>query len=118
MTSRLERSINTLLQQKINFVVNGKTIKSGKLILFCIKDFYLVFTLSINHTKKIFEIPYPYGFTLVNNRVILDYTVNKLSHNIKHIEKSAKNLISKKPNKFFNTTAEIFVMEEIHTPHK
>ena len=118
MTSRLERSINTLLQQKINFIVNGKTVKSGKLILFCIKDFYLVFTLSIHHTKKIFEIPYPYDFSTSNNRIIIDYTVSKLSHNLKHIEKSAKNLISKKPNKFFNTIAEISVMEEIQPSHK
>lgn len=112
MTSKLERSINNFLQQKINFIVNGKTVKSGKLILFCIKDFYLVFTLSIHQTKKIFEIPYPYGYNVVDNKIVLDYTINKLCHNLKHIENSAKNLISKKPNKFFNTVAEISIMEE------
>lgn len=112
MTSKLERSISNFLQQKVNFIVNGKTVKSGKLILFCIKDFYLVFTLGIHHTKKIFEIPYPYGYNVVDNRIILDYTIDKLSHNLRHIEDSAKNLISKKPNKFFNTIAEISIMEE------
>ena len=70
---QLEKAINSLLQQRVNFTINNKIIKSGKLILFCIKDFYLVFTIGVNHSKKMFEIPYPYFFDQYTNKIILNY---------------------------------------------
>lgn len=109
IAEKLERTINNFLQQKLIFSVNGKTIKSGKLILFTIKDFYLVFTLSVANTKKIFEIPYPFGFAFNTNKINLDYSITKLSHNLKDIEQNAKQLISKKASKYFNSILEISI---------
>ena len=113
IVEQLERSINSFLQQKISFSINGKTIKSGKLILFCIKDFYLVFTVHVNQAKKIFEIPYPYSFLQNNNKIILNYSTKTLCHDIEEIKHHAKLLAPKKPNKFFNTFAELAITEEV-----
>ena len=109
---RLEKEINRFLQQKISININHKTVKTGKLILFCIKDFYLVFTLSISHSKKIFEIPYPYNFTIKNKGNILDYTLKSFSSNIQSIDSYVKLLTPKKPNKYFNSYAEIITVED------
>lgn len=109
---RLEKSINEFLQQKISFSVNGKSIKTGKLILFCIKDFYLVFTILVNHTKKVFEVPYPYSFFVSNKKIIFDYSVNSLCNGEHKILEYAKFLVPKKPNKYYNTQAEIIVVDE------
>lgn len=113
ISEKLEKSINDMLQQKVSFTVNGKSIKSGKLILFCIKDFYLVFTLVIQHSKKIFEIPYPYEFRTVDKKIILDYTLESFCHNMGDIKNHAKLLLPKKPNKFHNSLTEITIVDNI-----
>lgn len=111
IVEKIEKAVNEFLQQKIIFSVGGKTIKSGKLVLFCIKDFYLVFTLHIQQSKKIFEIPYPYAFTAHNKKIVLDYTLDSFCHNVTDIKNYAKLLIPKKTNKFHNCYAEISIVE-------
>lgn len=113
IAEQLEKSINRFLQQKINFSINGKNIKNGKLILFCIKDFYLVFTLNIQHSKKVFEIPYPYNFTTSENKIVLNYTLDTFCRKVTDIENYAKLMLPRKPNKFYNTYAEISIVENI-----
>jgi len=109
---KLEKSINTFLQQKISFSVNNKSIKTGKLILFCIKDFYLIFTIMVNQTKKVFEVPYPYNFFIGSKKIVFDYSVDSLCNEDRKILEYAKFLIPKKPGKYFNTRAEIIVVED------
>jgi hypothetical protein len=109
---QLEKAINSLLQQRVNFSINNKIIKSGKLILFCIKDFYLVFTISVNHSKKMFEIPYPYLFDQYAKKIILNYDTTIFHHGSEKIMHHAKQLMPKKPGKFFNTQLEINVIED------
>jgi len=113
ISEKLEKNINKFLQQKVNFSVNGKTVKTGKLILFCIKDFYLVFTLVIQHSKKVFEIPYPYGYTTNESKIILDYTLETFCHNVADIRNYAKLMLPKKPNKFHNSFTEISIVEDV-----
>jgi len=109
---QLEKSISRFLQRKISISINNKFTKTGRLILFSIKDFYLVFTLSVQQTKKIIEIPYPFEFFLKDEKIILSYMVNKFCSNIVEVESYVKLLSPKKPNKFFNTCAEISIVEE------
>lgn len=112
IVEQLEKAINSFLQQKISFIINGKTIKSGKLLLFCVKDFYLVFTLSVNHSKKVFEVPYPYSFNHQMNKIVFNYSTKTLCQDVEEIKHHAKLLAPKKPNKFFNSYAELAIVEE------
>jgi hypothetical protein len=112
IVEQLEKSINRFLQQKISFIINGKTIKSGKLLLFCVKDFYLVFTLCVTQSKKVFEVPYPYSFSHQKDKIIFDYSTKTLCQDIEEIKHHAKLLAPKKPNKFFNSYVELAIVEE------
>lgn len=114
IAEKIETAVNKLLQQKIIFSLNGKVLKSGKLILFCVKDFYLVFTIQNQNVKKHFEIPYPYSFSEIINSVVFDYSIHKLCQKNSRIESNAKLLsTAKKPNKFFNAIADIKVEENL-----
>lgn len=111
IVEKLEKSINNFLQQTITFSVNGRSLKTGKLILFCIKDFYLVFTLQVQNSKKHFEIPYPFRYTMTDEKIVLDYTLRQLCQNNTNIETNAKLLSTRKPSKYFNTCAEISIVD-------
>jgi len=109
----LEKNINKFLQRKISISINNKFTKTGKLILFCIKDFYLVFTLAVYQSKKIVEIPYPFEYIVNADKIILSYMINKFCSNINEVETHVKLLTPKKPNKFFNSCVEISIVEEV-----
>ena len=75
----IEHAINTFLQKQINFVVENKSIKKGRLVLFNVKDFHLIFILKINNEQKRYEIPYPFNVYFEDKKIVLDYTINSLS---------------------------------------
>jgi len=112
VSDRIERAVNRFLQQKIHFAINGKLIKTGKLILFSIKDFYLVFTINIHHHRKTFEIPYPFDYEVHDRSIVFDYGLKKLYHNMQEIEQHARLLAPKKPGKFFDSTATISIVDD------
>ena len=114
ISDKIEKAVNKYLQQKIHFFVNGKLLKTGKLILFCIKDFYLVFTINIHHHRKTFEIPYPFDFAEMENKVVFNYDVKKLHHGMVRIEQHARLLAPKKNNKFYDSHAHICIVEDAH----
>ena len=71
-----------LLQRDIQFVLNDKILREGKLIVFNIKDFYVSFVI---HTKKnqtkTYDIPLPYGVFTNQTDVVLDYTLKHVHYN-------------------------------------
>lgn len=112
IVERIEQAVNLFLQRKIVFTINNKPVKSGKLMLFAVKDFYLVFTILVQNTKKIFEVPYPFGVELKENKLLLLYNLNLLHHKNTDIENNMKLLYPKKPTKYFNSIAEIVAIDE------
>jgi len=109
---KIENAVNRFLQQKVHFYVNGKLVKTGKLILFSIKDFYLVFTINIHHHRKTVEIPYPFAFCSEPGKITFNYDLQHLHHHIPDIVHQVKLLSPKKPNKFFDSHACIAIVEE------
>jgi len=107
----LEKHINCFLQRRVNFVSNGKIIKSGTLLLFTVKDFYLNFTILIGSSKKQVEIPYPFSFERTGNSITLDYTLGKLYHGISTISQTVQDLTLKKPNKYYNAKVYLKIAE-------
>lgn len=107
----LEKHINCFLQRKINFVSNGKIIKTGTLLLFTVKDFYLNFTILVGGARKQVEIPYPFSFECTGNSIMLDYTLNKLYHGIPTISNTVHALTPKKPNKYYNARMYLKIIE-------
>jgi hypothetical protein len=112
-TEHISDKFNGNLQKNIDFIIENKTIKTGKIILFSIKDFFCSFLL-LNEIKKkrfIYEIPYPYDILIENENLIFDYTLDTFIKNNPLIKEDLLKLRTKKPSKLFNKklTLKIYV---------
>jgi len=107
MTSieEIEKIFSTFLQKTLMFQLEHKTLKKGRLLLFCVKDFFCTFTLLCeekNNKKIIYEIPYPFGIIASENKLIFDYTLKRFSRNNSELESCVKQIMPDKPSKIFN----------------
>ena len=98
-------------QKEIAIVLDNKTLRQGKLLLFNIKDFYLHFTLLINDNKKCFEMPYPFSMykeSISSTSLILDYKLNTFTKNMPEIENCVRVLYKKEKHmKYFDNFVKI-----------
>lgn len=106
MTSvnEIEKAISSMLQTNVVFALESKILKKGKLILFCIKDFFCVFTLLSEEKNKriVYEIPYPFSLGNHPKKIVFDYTLSTFCRNNTNLEFLAKKINYGKPSKFFN----------------
>jgi len=79
--NNLENTLNYLLQRDLNFIIDGKVVKRGKLILLSIQDYYITFYLKHNNDQKKYELPYPFKFSVDGDRLTFDYTLKTFTHN-------------------------------------
>jgi hypothetical protein len=115
MTSvlEIESQINNFLQRSIIFKIENKVLKKGKLILFCIKDFFCVFTLlseEKNNKKIVFEIPYPYDILRNKNSVIFDYSINSFTKGNKELTDLVSKVKTKKASKFYDRKLTLYTV--------
>jgi hypothetical protein len=99
----VEQNFKNFFLNNVNFVINEKVIKKGKLINIAIKDFFICFQLEIQKGGiKTFEIPYPYELSTKKKHILFDYRLDTLTHNdpIKFVK--AKNFKPKKNSKFYD----------------
>jgi len=106
MTSpeEIEDLIKPLLLTHVEFLLENKKIKSGKFILFSVRDFFCIFTFFDTHKNKkmIYEIPYPFKVSRVEKGIVFDYTVNTFCEKNLDISPRVVKFISKKTSKLFN----------------
>lgn len=106
MTSveEIEQIIKHFLLRDVVFSLEEKKLKSGKFMLFAIRDFFCIFTLfdQTKNKKIIYEIPYPFNIEHNDNKITFDYTLNTFCKNNKDIIEASKGTGRKKPSKFFN----------------
>jgi hypothetical protein len=100
----LENFIKEFLLTNVVFFLDNKKVKSGRLVLFTVRDFFCVFTLhdEIKNKKTIYEVPYPFGARLANNSLEFDYTVSTFCEKCNGIQSLAANITPKKTSKLFN----------------
>lgn len=106
MTSleEIEQHIKPFLLSDITFSLEGKKIKSGKLILFSARDFFCIFTF-LDHTKNkkvVYEIPYPFGLERGENKLIFNYTLETFCEKSIDFRNKVQSFQFKKVSKFFN----------------
>ena len=109
----LENILNNLLQKRIRVRLNDKILKEGKLILYTIKDFYILFVLVKDEDDpedpKVYELPLPFAFEQQDSNVLFDYSlgiIHKGSWEKQFIINLLRNKIGKKC-KFFDNTLTI-----------
>lgn len=101
--ANIENIFNNFLQRNITFLVDGKSIKKGKLVLFNVKDFHLIFVLNVGNDQKKYEVPYPFAVNMEESKLVLDYTLDTLSQNNDTLLYKIMGLNRKKNSKLFNT---------------
>lgn len=106
MTSieEIEQFVKPFLLTDITFSLEGKKIKSGKLILFSARDFFCIFTF-LDHTKNkkvIYEIPYPFDIEHEKDKLIFNYTLDTFCEKSIDFHNKVQSFQFKKVSKFFN----------------
>lgn len=106
-----EKNFLPFFQKNITITLENKIIRTGRLLLFSIKDFYLHFTLLSNNVQKNFELPYPfetYMENLTSDILVLDYKINTFTKSLPEIKDLTKSLYNKgKHMKFFDNVVKI-----------
>ena len=100
----IKRAVNKHLQKKVDFYLENKKIKSGKILLFSVKDFFCVFMLLSEEKKKrlTFEIPYPFNIQESEDSIVFDYSLQTFINNNKFIKDDLIVAKNKKTSKLLN----------------
>jgi len=99
----IENNFKDFFLNNVNFVINEKIIKKGKLINLSVKDFFIIFQLEIPKGGiKTFEIPYPFGIENKKSFVDFDYRLCTLTQNDTYKFVKARNFKPKKNSKFYD----------------
>lgn len=106
----IDELFTPFFQKEISINLGNKVLREGKLLLFCIKDFYLHFTLVCDGNNKIFELPYPFkAYNEESGKVlVLDYRLKSFTRNLSDISDNAKPIYSQQKHmKIFDNTIKI-----------
>ncbi len=72
----LENQLKNLMLTNVEFVIDGKIIKRGKIKVFNTKQFFLKFKLDHCGDHKEYELPYPYRVDKLSNGFMFDYCLS------------------------------------------
>lgn len=109
MTKELVEShfINCLQREISIYNKEDRLLKSGKLVLFNIREYTIQLVMSKKNGSFTYEIPYPFGINNQTNKIKLDYTLDNLCKNDIVLKAKLNLCAPAKKNKFYNTTITI-----------
>lgn len=73
---KLENQLKSLMLKNVEFKVDGKAIRKGKIKVFNTKQFFIKFKLECAHDTKEYELPYPYKVIKLPNGYLFDYCLS------------------------------------------
>ena len=112
-SEKIEETFIPMLQHEIKIAIGKKTLRHGRLLLISQKGAYISFVLANqNNIPKIYEIPYPYGYTYNEETedVVLDYTIKTLCNTNQYTIDSVKQYVPEKKNRFYDTLVHVSVV--------
>lgn len=99
------------LQREISiYNKEDRLLKTGKLVLFNIREYTIQLVMSKKGTTYTYEIPYPFNIVHIidqTNKIKLDYTVENLCKNDVVLKAKLNLCAPVKKNKFYNTVITI-----------
>lgn len=110
----LDELLKSFLQKKISFEIDKKVFKTGRVLLYSQKYFYISLVLNTEKKKQeIVDIPIPFNFEnhKDDNLIYFDYRLTTLAHS----NKEAVDILQKIPvnkNKFLNKILTIIIHNE------
>jgi hypothetical protein len=101
--------LQDFLQSKVTFRCDNKVLKTGKLKLFNIKQYFIKFYLETDKGEsKILELPYPFLMRLNNNGTCtLNYNISSLCNNTRPIIDQLKSCKLSMSHKIYDNTITI-----------
>lgn len=98
----IDEKLKDFLQNDVEFHLNGKIIKAGKLYLYEHGHFNYLFHIQTNAKKTTIKIPFPFNFTEGDCSVYFDYTIKEFAFGMPEIEKIVSKIKPPSPSKFYN----------------
>lgn len=102
----IEEMFQSFFQKNVEIVLKNKVLKEGKLILFTIRDFYLVFKLQVPNSQRmvLYELPYPFSVVSVGDSEFrLSYILKEYIKNDKALELLSLTRSQKHNQKIYNS---------------
>ena len=100
--------LEPFLQKNVSFCLGTKNVRKGKLLLYNIIDYYINFTIRTNKdVNKVYEIPYPYDITNVDEGVRLSYKISTLCSGNTKREQMLREYGEGSCNKLYNSNITI-----------
>jgi len=72
----LENQLKNLLLNNVEFKIDNKIIKKGRIRMFNTKQFFIKFKIENNSEFKDYELPYPFRIENTPNGFIFDYCLS------------------------------------------
>jgi len=110
----LEEILKNLLQKRISFEIDKKVFKTGRVVLYSQKYFFISFILNTNKKKKEkTEVPIPFNVEIhkEDSLIYFDYRVSSLAVNNKEAFANIQD-ISVCKNKYLNKILTITIHED------
>ena len=73
---KLENQLKPLMLKTVEFQIDGKTVKKGKIKVFNTKQFFIKFKLENSDGIRDYEVPYPYKVKKLDNGYLFDYCLS------------------------------------------
>ena len=76
MMEHVEDELKKMVLKNVNFKIDNKILRTGKLQIFNTKQFFIRFKILNNDVEKDYELPYPYRIQTIENGILFDYCLS------------------------------------------
>ena len=103
--------LQSFLQSRITITCNNKVIKTGRLTLFNLKQYFIKFYIETDKkTNKVLELPYPFKIECDGKMCTLNYKLSSLCNNHKATVDSFKKIDKSNANKIYDNVVSIVAL--------
>lgn len=100
--------LQSYLQSKVTIKCNNKVLKTGKLTLFNIKQYFIRFYIETDKkTSKVLELPYPFCVESNDGICTLNYKLSSLCNNHIATVNSLRGINKNSANKIYDNVVSI-----------
>lgn len=103
----IDDNLKHFLQCDLEFCLNEKVIKRGKLLLFDHGYFNYIFHIQTNSKKTSIKTPVPFEFYMLDEILHFDYTLDSFTNKIPMLEETVSKIKIEQPSKFFDNILKI-----------
>lgn len=104
--------LQSYLQSKVTIQCNNKVLKTGKLTLFNIKQYFIRFNIETDKkTNKVLELPYPFSIENKDGICTFNYKLSSLCNNHTATVNMLKEVSKINANKIYDNVVSIITLK-------